>query len=287
MVLLLAALATAFGLGTATMALLRLDGAAVSADDPAGAGLVYRVLEPVLRVVADLGRRLAPQTRVEQLRRRIVHAGREAVLTPERMLTRKAGGGLAGLLLGLIVPWPFGIRVAVAVALAAVMFVLPDALLGAAADRRQQAVARDLPEALDLLAITVEAGVGLEQAILIVSENLPGPLGDEFTRMLREIQLGVPRREALGALRARTDVAELSAFVAALVQADQMGAAIADVLKAQAGQVRLRRRQRARERAAKTPVKILFPLVFGILPAIFIVTLGPAFLSIARAFAGR
>jgi tight adherence protein C len=161
---------------------------------------------------------------------------------------------------------------------------IPDAILSRKASERQQELGRALPEALDLLAITVEAGLGLEQAIETVCENLEGPLGDELTRLLREIELGVSRREALAALRSRVAVPELSAFVVALIQADQMGVAVADILKVQAAQVRIKRRQRAREQAAKAPVKILFPVIFGVLPSLFIVTLGPAAISIIDSF---
>ena len=142
--------------------------------------------------------------------------------------------------------------------------------------------ARELPEALDLLALTVEAGLGLEQALEVVVEEGTGPLTVELTRMLREIELGVPRREALGALRERTEVPELSSFVVSLVQADEVGSSVGEALKAQAGQVRLKRRQRAREQAAKTPVKILVPLVLGVFPAIFVVAIGPGALTIAE-----
>jgi tight adherence protein C len=159
---------------------------------------------------------------------------------------------------------------------------VPDLLLDSRARRRQTEIAKSLPDALDLLAITVEAGLGLEQAMTVVTDRLSGPLGDEFRRMLAEIELGVDRRHALELLRKRTDVRELSAFVVALLQAEELGMAIGDVLRVQAGQVRLLRRQRAREAAAKTPVKILFPVVLGIFPAMFVVTVGPGAVSIIR-----
>jgi tight adherence protein C len=132
------------------------------------------------------------------------------------------------------------------------------------------------------LAITVEAGLGLEQALVIVTDRLGGPLGDELRRMLREIELGVDRRTALEFLRRRTDVRELSAFVVALLQADELGMAVGEVLRVQAAQVRLVRRLHAREEAAKTPVKILFPVIFTIFPAMFVVTIGPGAIRIAQ-----
>ncbi|HVT21912.1 MAG TPA: type II secretion system F family protein, partial [Mycobacteriales bacterium] len=155
-------------------------------------------------------------------------------------------------------------------------------MLDSRAKERQQAIARALPDALDLLSITVEAGLGLEQALVVVTDRLEGPLGDELRRMLREIELGVDRRKALEFLRSRTDVRELSGFVVALLQADELGMAIGEVLRVQAAQVRLVRRQHAREQAAKTPVKILFPVIFTIFPAMFVVTIGPGAIKIAQ-----
>jgi tight adherence protein C len=159
---------------------------------------------------------------------------------------------------------------------------VPDVLLDSKARERQQEIARALPDALDLLSITVEAGLGLEQALVIVTDRLDGPLGDELRRMLREIELGVDRRKALEFLRERTDVRELSGFVVALLQADELGMAVGEVLRVQAAQVRLVRRQHAREQAAKTPVKILFPVILTIFPAMFVVTIGPGAIKIAQ-----
>jgi tight adherence protein C len=159
---------------------------------------------------------------------------------------------------------------------------VPDVMLDSRARERQQEIARALPDALDLLSITVEAGLGLEQALVVVTDRLDGPLGDELRRMLREIELGVDRRKALEFLRERTDVRELSGFVVALLQADELGMAVGEVLRVQAAQVRLVRRQHAREQAAKTPVKILFPVVLTIFPAMFVVTIGPGAIKIAH-----
>jgi tight adherence protein C len=250
-------------------------------------GLGYRAVAPLIDGLSDLGRRLSPSGRVELLSRRIVYAGLESRWTAERVLGWKVGAAVVIGVVGLVVhPGPAPVWLW-CLGWAVFGFFLPDLVLSGQADRRQSEIARDLPEALDLLAITVEAGLGLEQALQVVSVDMPGPLGDELTRLLREVELGVPRREALGALRDRTDVDELSAFVVSLVQADAMGVAVADVLKVQAVQVRLKRRQRARERAAQTPVKILFPVIFGVLPALFIVVIGPAVISIVDNLGGH
>lgn len=261
-------------------------GEAEPLEDELDTGFIYRALEPVLRLFASIVRRLSPVKRVQLLRDRIIYAGLESRTSIESILALKAISGVVVGFFGLLfrpltVPawlWFVGLGV--------LGSFVPDLILDARARRRQNEIGRDLPEALDLLAITVEAGLGLEQAVEVVLENLTGPLAEELGRMLREIELGVSRRGALTALRDRTDVEELSAFVVALIQADQTGAAIAGVLKVQADQVRLKRRQKAREKAAQTPVKILFPVILGIFPAIFVVTVGPGAIRIVQNLLG-
>ena len=149
---------------------------------------------------------------------------------------------------------------------------------------RQEQLLRDLPDTLDLLAISVEAGVGFEGALGIVCEHFDSPLADEFSRTLKEMELGLPRREALQNLKKRTEVPELSNFVLALTQADVLGMPIGRVLKTQATEMRSKRRQWAREKAAKLPVKILFPLILFIFPPVFVIVLGPAAAQIGRSF---
>lgn len=262
---------------------LALGTAVVSEDEAPAPGFAYRLVAPVLDTGARLLRRLSPARRLQLTRQRIVLAGQEATLTLEKMLTYKAAAGLGGLAFGVLLGGPAQVpRLIWALLLAGLGSFVPDLLLSSRATKRQGEIARALPEALDLLALTVEAGLGFEQALEVVVDNTTGPLRGEFARLLREIELGVPRREALAALRDRTDVAELASFVVALVQSDQMGIALADVLKSQAAQVRLKRRQRAKEQAAKTPVKILFPVVLGIFPALFVVTIGPGAIKIAQ-----
>jgi tight adherence protein C len=245
-------------------------------------GLAYRVVEPLADLGAQLMRPLSPAARLELTRQRIIYAGLEGKTTVEQILTQKAVAAFAGFLFGLFIhPHRLpGLLVGIVVGIMASF--LPDVLLDSRAQSRQQQIARGLPDALDLLAITVEAGLGLEQALTVVTERLHGPLGDELRRMLREIELGVDRRQALEFLRNRTDVRELSAFIVALLQADELGMAVGEVLRVQSAQVRLVRRQHAREQAAKTPVKILFPVIFTIFPAMFVVTIGPGALRIAQ-----
>ncbi len=243
-------------------------------------GLTYRAMEPILRTAAKVVRRLSPVKRVDLIRRRIIYAGLEATASVEGILAYKAAAALGGVLLGFVFNPGRIPAFAWTLIFGFLASFIPDLILDSRAKARQGKIARDLPEALDLVAITVEAGLGLEQALEIVTENMQGPLAGELSRLLREVELGVPRRTALNGLRDRTDVSELSAFIVALIQADIMGMAVAHVLKIQAEQVRLKRRQRAREQAAKTPVKILFPLIFGIFPAIFTVTIGPGIINI-------
>jgi tight adherence protein C len=159
-------------------------------------------------------------------------------------------------------------------------YVLPGFWLDKRAAGRQRRIDRALPETLDLLALTVQAGLGLEQALASVAEEIDGPLRAELDRTLREQQLGRSRHEALQALGQRTPSDDLRNLIAAMLQAERLGAPLTTTLNVQARELRRRRRGRAREQAGKTPVKLLFPLVFGIFPALFIVILGPGVLKI-------
>jgi tight adherence protein C len=161
----------------------------------------------------------------------------------------------------------------------------PDAWLERKVDERRQAMLRALPDVLDLLVISVEAGLGFDSALARVVSTVPGPLSEEFFRMLQETRVGVSRRDAMRHLMERTDLDELRSFLLAMIQAEAFGVTIARVLRVQADEMRVKRRQRAQEKAFAAPVKLVFPLVFCIFPALFIVLLGPAALQIAEAFA--
>jgi tight adherence protein C len=160
----------------------------------------------------------------------------------------------------------------------------PDLAIYQIAYNRREQIRRDLPDALDLLTITVEAGLAFDAAMTQVARNTEGPLAEEFYRVLQEIQLGLSRGEALETMSERIDIEELSSFVSAVVQADSLGIPIAQVLRIQAREMRVKRSQRAEEAAMKVPVKILFPLIFCILPSLFIVVMGPAGINIFHAF---
>ncbi|MPZ69531.1 MAG: type II secretion system F family protein [Actinobacteria bacterium] len=296
MVTLIAALLVGGGLGAFAYGLARTRAevatttpSAIEVDDGTvhRPGAVYRVLEPLLAASARVMGKVSPTGRVELIRNRIVYAGFEGKVSSERIFSYKAVAAVLGFLLGWAAPFGSFPPVLWGSFIAVLASFVPDLWLDSRARERQAKVALDLPEALDLLSITVEAGLGLEQAMEIVTENLDGPLGAEFTRVLREIELGVSRRDALVNLRDRTDVPELSGFVIALIQADQMGSPVADVLRVQAAQVRLKRRQRAREKAAQAPVKILFPVILFIFPAIFVVTVGPGVIEILENIVNR
>ncbi|NYD76930.1 type II secretion system F family protein [Arthrobacter cupressi] len=168
----------------------------------------------------------------------------------------------------------------------ALAYFVPDILIRSNAQKRREAMKLALPNALDQMLISVQAGLGFEAAMARAAENGKGPLADEFIRTLQDIQVGRSRKEAYLDLSERVDVRDVRSFVRAVVQADAYGIAIAKVLKAQAGEMRLKRRQRAEEHAMKIPVKILFPLITCIFPALLVIILGPAVLSIAAMFAG-
>jgi len=216
--------------------------------------------------------------------KKLLLAGGPVGLDAERVLAFKVIGAVVGIFGGFILstmlrPAPFISIVAIAL-LAFVGFVLPDSVLNRKVDERQKEILKTLSDTLDLLTISVEAGLSLNAAIAQVVQNVPGVLSAEFARMLQEIQLGVPRSEAFRHLADRTDVEELNGFALAMIQADVFGVSIASVLRTQAQQLRIKRRQAAEAKAQQTPVKIVFPLVLCILPALFVVIVGPGAIQI-------
>jgi tight adherence protein C len=240
-----------------------------------------RVLRPFLHSLGGTARRISPAGVVETLERRVELA---AVPWPvERFLILKfaAGGGL--LIGGLAYASVSGSSTALLAALAGgiVGYLLPDVVLSRLAATRQLAITNALPDTLDQLTICVEAGLGFDAAMARVSRSGQGPLTQELGRLLQDFRVGVPRAEALDALLGRTDVPELRQFVHAVVQAETYGVPVSRVLRSQAGEQREKRRFRAEERAMKLPVKVIFPLVFCILPVLFIVVISPAFIKLS------
>lgn len=246
--------------------------------------LGQKLLEPAKARLGRLGRVFTPSSGLERMRRHAVlaglgSAGMESILAV-RAIATAAGAAVTVLL---CVAMEVGVTMAVLLTVVggSLGFFLPGLWVSRTGRKRQQQIRRDLPETVDLMAIAVQAGMGLEAAIELASESLPGPLGDELHRLLQEIQLGSSRRQALHQLRDRVDVSELSSFALALIQADAIGSPIADVLQSNAARMRLIRRQVAREKAAKLPVKLLIPMMLFIFPPLFVVVVGPAAFSIA------
>jgi tight adherence protein C len=248
--------------------------------------LVNRLVRPLAGSLGEKIAALVPRRRADQIRHRILIAGVSAKVGPEEFVVMQGIGLGAGLLLGLLLGKTAGYQgfglLRMVVILAGMGAFAPSAWLRRKQDERQASIRRDLPDVLDLLAISVEAGVGFEGAVEVVTRHFDSPLGIELSRLLQEMELGLPRRDALQNLKRRTEVPELSNFVLILVQADALGMPIGRVLRTQAVEMRLKRRQWAREKAARLPVKILLPLTLFILPALFVVILGPAAMSIAK-----
>lgn len=252
---------------------------------------VDRVLDPVLRHFVGVGRRLTPDERMRAVRHRLDLAGNPTGWDGERLVALKAFAGLIGLVLGLLTPPLSGVGVLPTLACAVIAAVGcwygPDLWLYQLAHDRSELIRRNLPDALDLLTISVEAGLAFNAAMSQVAERTRGPLAEEFHRVQREMHLGASRAEAMRALGERTTVIELRTFLGAMVQADELGVPIAGVLRVQAGEMRVKRSQRAEELAQKVPVKIVFPLVTCIMPCLFIVVMGPAVITLLQGFSGR
>jgi len=235
----------------------------------------------------SLARRLSPSGTAAALQHRLDIAGNPGRWTPDRILAAKGLGLLAlcavGTGYGLAISHSIGLAFIGLVVGAIAGFYLPDLLLYNAGLRRQAKIQRALPDSLDMLTVCMEAGLGFDAALAQVAHNTAGPLAAEFTRALQEMQIGQARADALRAMLSRTTVPELRVFVAALVQAGELGIPIAKVLREQAGEMRVRRRQRAEEQAQKVPVKIMFPLIACLFPALMVVVIGPGILQIAHA----
>ncbi len=247
-----------------------------------------RVIAPVLSGAGQLGSRLNPPQYIEQVRLKHVQAGISSSEKVERFLALRLAGFIfiPFWLFFVFVFSPLGVGGMLQLALAALGAVLgffaPTVTLDRKVEARQQTVQRSLPDILDLLVISVEAGLGFEQAVDKVIVNMPGPLSDEFARVLGETRAGSARSDALRGMQERVDTPEVRSFVLAMIQADTFGVSIGRVLRAQADEMRVKRRQLAQEKAQKAPVKMLIPMVFCIFPSLFVVILGPAALNIAE-----
>jgi len=244
-----------------------------------------RALLPAMERLARAVLRINPKMSVEQIALKLLSAGLGRRVTPTAFLAMKGSAAIGGLLLGLALGGASGgagIAVLFAVAAAAAGFIAPDMVVNAKVRSRQERIRAELPDALDLLAVTVEAGLGFDGAVAKLTEQMEGPLGEEFALTLNEMRIGESRQEALKKLADRTGIPEVGAFCRAIIQADQFGISLGRILRLQALDTRNRRQMAAEERAMKAPVKMLFPTVAFIFPAMFIVILGPAFLNLTK-----
>ena len=246
--------------------------------------IMDRTLRPLMRRLSGIGTRLSSPQRIGRTESKLAEAGypyglRTLDFMGLKVVVALLTSGLAFLLFGLAMGNP-GTGFMLAAAGLAIGFFIPDYWLSRRIGARQKAILLAIPDTLDLLTISVKAGLGFDAALGKVVEKTEGPLTDEFRRTLAEVRIGKARRDALREMVARTNVPALTNFISAIIQAEQLGVAIARVLEVQSEQLRIQRRQRAEEMAAKAPIKMLFPLVGCIFPSMFIVILGPAIILI-------
>ncbi|HET7690252.1 MAG TPA: type II secretion system F family protein [Nocardioidaceae bacterium] len=250
-----------------------------------------RVVGPTLDRFLAIGKRITPADHAERVRNRLEVAGNPPGWTVDRVTSLKFVGFAGGLVLSLLIAVLFGFgfttMLLFCVGAALIGYMAPNMYLYQLGYDRTEKIRRAMPDALDLLTISVESGLGFDAALAQVARNTEGPLAEEFARVLQEMQIGLGRGAALRALGERTHVPELKGFVSSMVQADALGIPIAQVLRVQSREIRTKRRQRAEEQAQKVAIKILVPLIFCILPCLFIAVLGPAAISIMEAFSGK
>jgi tight adherence protein C len=250
--------------------------------------LKERAIAPVLSGLTSLGQRFTPEGYVDNVRKKMTYAGDASPDAVDRFLAVRVITIVLVpicIILSLIyVPLEGTARLGFLLLITLVLVLGPDASLNRKVEARQYEIQRKLPDILDLLTISVEAGLGFEQALDRTVAAVPGPLSDEFSRMLGEVRAGASRSQAMRSMEQRSNVPELRSFVLAILQADTFGVSIGRVLRAQADEMRIRRRQLAQEKAQKAPVKMLIPMVFCIFPALFVVTLAPAAINIADNF---
>jgi tight adherence protein C len=243
-----------------------------------------RVLAPMQARALGIGKRITGADSSERIRKKLDLAGNPPGWTVDRVIAFKVLGAGVGVLVGFGITQLLGAGVSITVLGSAaglvVGFLAPNLYLYQVAYDRTARLQRALPDAIDLMTISVESGLGFDAAVQQVATNTDGPLADEFARVLREMQIGQARSDALRAMGERSKVPELHTFVSAMVQADTFGIPIAQVLRVQSSEIRVKRRQRAEEKAQQVPVKITIPLIFTILPCLFIAVMGPAVINI-------
>ncbi|MTI83673.1 MAG: type II secretion system F family protein [Firmicutes bacterium] len=258
-------------------------------EEELSAPLYQRAIKPFLAQLAGLLTRFVPAAREASLAQKMTEAGNPGNLAPRELLVIKyllaAGGGTLLWLLADLANTSTAQGILLAAAGIPLGWIMPDIWLKSRAQRRKDEVEKNLPDVLDLLTVSVEAGLGFDGALMKVVEKFKGVLADEFLQVLQEAKMGKPRQEALRDMADRVAVDDLSNFVGSIILADKLGISMGNVLRLQSEQMRQKRRQRAEEKAMKAPVKMLLPMVMFIFPAIFIVLLGPAVINIIKAFA--
>src|SRR5262245_3286148 len=245
-----------------------------------------RAVEPLRDSVARWVLKVNPRTNMESISLKLLGAGLGRKMNPTTFLAAKGGLAVFGLLVGMMIGSMAGSSTGLllTVALAAAGFFAPDYVVTLKARGRRERIKADLPDALDLPAVSVEAGLGFDGAIAKITEHMEGPLADEFSLTLGEMRIGESRGDALKRMSDRVDAPELSSFTRAIIQADQLGTSLGRILRVQAADSRLRRQAAAEEKAMKAPIKMLFPTVLFIFPSIFVVILGPAFMNLEKVF---
>lgn len=250
-----------------------------------------RVLFPLLARMQGIARRVTPADANDRIRAKLDRAGNPRAWTTERVSACKiltfAAGTVIALGLALALGMPFFVTLIVVMGAALAGYSAPDLYLYQRAYDRADKLRQALPDAIDLLTISVESGLGFDAAVQQVARNTDGPLAEEFARVLQEMQIGRGRGDALRSLAERTNLPDIRSFVSAMVQADAFGIPVGQVLRVQSSEIRLRKRQWAEEMAQKVPVKILVPMIFCILPCLFIAVLGPAGIEIMHSLGGR
>ncbi|HPO97453.1 MAG TPA: type II secretion system F family protein [Bacillota bacterium] len=252
-----------------------------SLDQP----FISRILGPFFNKIAQVALRLTPQNIRKRTELLLDQAGNPANLGVNEFLVLKTMIRLGLPLVTFLIVRPSNkVGFLLVGAVLIIAMILPDMILKRMVQKRRETIAAELPDTLDLLTVSVEAGLGFDQALLKQVEKTKGPLSQEFKRVLHEIRIGTTRRDALRSMAERTAVEDLQTFVAAVIQADQLGVSIGNVLRIQSSQLRQKRRQRAEEKAQKAPVKMLIPMILFIFPSLFIILLGPGILQLIDNF---
>ncbi len=246
-----------------------------------------RVVAPVVRSMAEFVERFTPERTLEATRHKLDLAGNPRNWSASQFFASRA---LLAIVLGVLIFAVLAItgaenstRLLLTVVFTLLGFFLPALLLGSRIRSRQSNILKSLPDALDLLTVCVEAGLGFDQAMKKVAEKWDNEMSRAFTRVLQEIQVGIMRREAMRSMASRMEVTEVTSFVAAIIQAEVLGVSMTKILRIQADQMRTRRRQRAEEKAHQASIKMVIPMVFLIFPSIWVVLLGPAILQVMNA----